>query len=351
MNANYPRKRCETWGHHQQNELENMCEQLRALPELEAKKAIRVAAEFRSGIKPQSEAEYLQAYAEPGDDCAAFASTDGYQLLACEAMLPEFVQADPRAAGWSSVMVNVSDIAAMGGRATAVVNAYWNNDSAHARELLFHIRRACEVFGVHFAGGHSSIQSHFSPALAVAILGHARGNLLSCYHVKPGQRLFLLTDLEGSWHGDLPYWGCVVGKSPEEIRTQWQVPAQLAELGLVAAAKDVSNGGLLGTLIMMLELTGNGATVDLNAIPRPGEDIVRWLRAFQSFGFLLAVEPEKISQLLQFFEHSHLSCAPIGSINASGKIVLDSSGVTADFWDLTQQSLTAMEPANASRTF
>jgi len=342
MNASASKSACSSWGHHQQSELDGLCAELRALPEIAAKTAIKLAAQVSGD---QSALTLEQRYALPGDDCAAFKTAGGYQLLAMEGMLPDFVLRDPKAAGWSAVMVNISDIAAMGGRATAIVNAYWHCDAEASAILLKHMKRACDVFGIAFAGGHSSIQPGYTPNLAVAIMGQAQ-RLLSCHHIKPGQRLFMLTDLTGSWHGDLPYWGCVQGKTPEQIRQQWQVPAELAEAGLAVAAKDISNGGLLGTLIMMLELTGCGASLDLSAIPQPsGEnppDLLRWLRAFQSFGFLLAVESDKVSALLNYFQHSHLSCSPIGSFTGDGKIQLDYAGATAEFWDINQQPLTAM---------
>lgn len=341
MNASATKSACSSWGHHQQSELDSLCAELRALPEIAAKMAIKLAASF---CDDQSQLSLEQRYAMPGDDCAAFKTADGYQLLAMEGMLPDFVLRDPKAAGWSSVMVNISDIAAMGGRPTAIVNAYWHNDDEASAILLKHMKRACDVFGIAFAGGHSSIQPGFTPNLAVAIMGQAK-QLLSCHHIKPGQRLFMLTDLTGSWHGNMPYWGCVQGKTLEQIRQQWNVPAELAEAGLAVAAKDISNGGLLGTLIMMLELTGCGASLDLSAIPRPpseSPDLLRWLRAFQSFGFLLAVEPEKVSALLNYFQHSHLTCSPIGSFTGDGKIQLDYAGATAEFWDINKQPLTAM---------
>ena len=326
--------------------LETLCQDLRELPEIQAKYAIQLAAK-QSHEALESETDLDSKYALPGDDCAAFATDNGYQLLAMEGMLPKFVELDPSAAGWSSVMVNVSDIAAMGGRAKAIVNAYWHNDDAKSQQLLHHMKRACDAFGITFAGGHSSIKEDYSPNLAVAIMGHAN-RLLSCHHVKPGQRLFVLSDLTGSWHGDLPYWACIDGKSPQQIRQQWEIPAVLAEEGLAVAAKDISNGGILGTLIMMLELTGCGATLDLNAISTPDNDLLRWLRAFQSFGFLLAVEPEKVPSLIQFFQNSPLSCAPVGSFNDSGKIILNNTGETAEFWDLKQQSLTGFGDTSAS---
>ncbi|MDF1639064.1 sll0787 family AIR synthase-like protein [Alcanivorax jadensis] len=341
---------CQT--HHLDNELNSLIETLRNLPEIKGKRAIKLAAELTdkySGLPLE------KLYELPGDDCAAFRDPQGYRLLAMEGMLPGFVGSDPRAAGWSSVMVNISDIAAMGGRAEAVVNAFWHHDEGASAEILFHIKRACDVFGVHFAGGHSSIGKGFQPGLAVAITGHAN-QLLSCHHLAPNQKLYLLTDLDGSWHKESAYWGVVGGKTPEQIRKQWQLPAELADEGHAVAAKDISNGGILGTLVMMLELTGCGASVDLNSLPRPNpekhdDDLLRWLRAFQSFGFLLAVEPSRATALEKRMAESHLTCQCIGDINNTGKISLGYHRQQGYFWDLHSDSLTNMGGPNARCQF
>jgi selenophosphate synthetase-related protein len=50
-----------------------------------------------------------------GDDAAVLPAQSGQLLLACEGMNPELVEEDPWFAGWSGVLVNLSDIAAMGG--------------------------------------------------------------------------------------------------------------------------------------------------------------------------------------------------------------------------------------------
>ena len=63
-----------------------------------------------------------------GDDCAAIPDGDGYLLLAAEGMMPDFVESDPWFAGWSAVMVNVSDIYAMGGRPIAIVDTLWRSE-------------------------------------------------------------------------------------------------------------------------------------------------------------------------------------------------------------------------------
>lgn len=327
-----------------QEELEALCETLKSLPEINAKKAIKIAATH--AYKESNHAANLEElYALPGDDCAAFKAGNGYQLLAMEGMLPDFVKHDPKAAGWSSVMANMSDIAAMGGRPTAIANAFWHHDTAQSEELVFHIKRACQVFGVTFSGGHSSIKESMAPNLAVAIMGYAH-KLLSCYHIKPDHKLFMLTDLTGSWHGDLPYWGCVQGKTNTQIQKQWLIPADLAEKGLAVAAKDISNGGILGTLIMMIELTKCGVVLNLDNIPSPENPYdIRWLRAFQSFGFLLSVPEEQSQALTDYFATSHLSCAEIGTFNRSGKINIQTQISSTEFWDINQEQLTFMGKA------
>src|ERR1700710_617639 len=71
-----------------------------------------------------------------GDDCAALPDGDSQLLFAIEGFLGEFVATDPWFAGYCGVLVNVSDIYAMGGRPLAVVDALWSAGSPHAAEIL-----------------------------------------------------------------------------------------------------------------------------------------------------------------------------------------------------------------------
>ena len=50
-----------------------------------------------------------------GDDAAVLPAQGGQLLLACEGMQPALVEEDPWFAGWSGVLVNLSDIAAIRG--------------------------------------------------------------------------------------------------------------------------------------------------------------------------------------------------------------------------------------------
>tara|TARA_R110001606_G_scaffold399278_1_gene583361 strand:- start:6448 stop:7473 length:1026 start_codon:yes stop_codon:yes gene_type:complete len=320
-----------------QQDLDALLDALRDTPAMRSKIAIQGPAANLAGAYPLSRDAL---YALPGDDTAAIRCGDYYQLLAIEGMIPNFVEQAPWFAGWSAVMANVSDITAMGGRATAVVNAYWHHDAQGADEVLAGIRAACQAYDLVLAGGHTSQAPGNPAALAVAITGMAK-RLLSTLHVAPGQTLALAVDLNGKWHADTPYWKAFEQVSGEELRSKLDVLPTLAEAGLLHAAKDVSNAGLLGTLLMLLEPTGCGAEIDLDLLPRPADgDLLRWLQAFPSYGFLVTLNPQDLSQVQTAFAQQGLSCARIGSINASARLDVCQAGQVTTFWDLASTPFT-----------
>ncbi|WP_444756668.1 sll0787 family AIR synthase-like protein [Pseudomonas sp. A014] len=305
-------------------------------PAMRAKQAIQHPAR----VLPTTGTGRDALYALPGDDTAAIRCGDQYQLMAIEGMLPQFVEQAPWFAGWSAVMANVSDITAMGGRASAVVNAYWHHDEQAAEEILLGIRDACQAYGLHLAGGHTSQAPGNPAALAVAITGWAR-RLLSTLHVAPGQCLAMVVDLDGQWHGDAPYWKAFEGVPGERLRAKLNVIPRLAEAGLLLAAKDISNAGLLGTLLMLLEPTGCGAQLDLECLPRPADaPIERWLQAFPSYGFLLTLAAEDLPHVQTAFAFEGLHCAAIGQIDDSARLHVSLGQQHQEFWNLHTRPFT-----------
>src|SRR5690606_11401667 len=122
-----------------------------------------------------------------GDDAAAIPDGDGYLLLAAEGMQAAFAQSDPWFAGYCSVMVNVSDVAAMGGRSLAAVDVLFTGSAGDNHRVLAGIKEASDAFGVPIVGGHTGRASG-APVLAVAILGRAQ-RLLPSSGAQAGQSL------------------------------------------------------------------------------------------------------------------------------------------------------------------
>jgi AIR synthase-related protein len=316
---------------------------LRDTPAMRSKQAIQqpatVLADHSRPLTRQ------QLYALPGDDTAAIACGEHYQLLAIEGMLPGFVSAAPWFAGWSAVMANVSDITAMGGRATAVVNAYWHHDEAAAGQILAGIQAACRAYGLLLAGGHTSQAAGNPTALAVAITGIA-SRLLSSLHVMPGQVIAMAVDLEGVWHADSTYWKAFEGVPAERLRSKLEVLPRLAEAGLLKAAKDISNAGVLGSLLMLLESTGCGAEIDLASLPCPADgDLLRWLQVFPSYGFLMTLDAADWDNVQAAFAFEGLRCQRIGQVTDSGALNVRDGAQHDQFWNLRERSFTGFSYA------
>ncbi len=268
-----------------------------------------------------------------GDDCAAIPDGEGYLLLAIEGFVEDFVKADPYFAGYCGVMVNASDVYAMGGRPIAVVDALWSDGATTAEPAMRGLADAARIYGIPIVGGHTNMRAA-SGQLAVAILGRAK-KLLTSFDAVPGDVLVAAIDLRGSFRGETPYWDASSGKGPEDLRAALNILPMLAEAGLCRAGKDISMAGLVGTALMLCESSKIGLTIDLQAIPRPpAAPIERWLTAFPSYGFLLAVAAADQPAVLGAFAASGIAAAAIGVCDGTQRVVLEGPDGTEVFWDL-----------------
>lgn len=280
-----------------------------------------------------------------GDDCAAIPDGAGYLLLAAEGMLPLLVDSDPWFAGWSAIMVNVSDIYAMGGTPIAVVDTLWSN-SRDNEAIWAGMKAASKAYNVPIVGGHTNCHSPYN-ALSVAILGRAK-QLISSFKAQAGDRILLATDFQGTPHPQYNFWNAATTANPVQLRENLAILPQLAETELCDAGKDISMGGIIGTLLMLLETSGIGAVLNLDAIPCPQElALDRWLLSFPSYGFLLSIRPNNVAAVKSCFLNQNLVCAEIGQIQSNSQLILTLHQESIVFWDLAKQPLTGFSNKKA----
>jgi uncharacterized protein len=295
----------------------------------------------------QTAASHLKSSTiQVGDDCAAIPDGNGYLLLAAEGLLPQFVETDPWFAGWCAVMVNVSDIHAMGGRAIALVDTLWSQSPEATQPIWQGMIAAAKTYNVPIVGGHTNCHSPYN-ALSVAILGRAT-HLISSFSAKPKDVLLVVADFRGQPHPTYPFWNAATTANPERLRGDLELLPKIAELGLCDTGKDISMGGILGTLLMLLETSGCGAVLNLDQVPCPeGRSLEKWLVSFPSYGFLLSVCPTHAEKIQSYFHQRDLVCEAVGIIQAKPQLVLKSQSETTVFWDFAQQQLTGFAPSQS----
>lgn len=279
-----------------------------------------------------------------GDDCAAIPDGEGYLLLAIEGFMNEFVAGDPWFAGWCGVMVNLSDIAAMGGRPLAVVDAVWAPGEDGAAPVLEGMRAASARFGVPVVGGHTNLSTDRGQ-LSVAVLGRAK-RLLTSFDARPGETLIAAIDLRGRYREPFANWEAATDAPAERLRGDLELLPIIAEAGLSRAAKDISQGGVVGTAAMLAECSGVGVEIDLARVPAPeGVDPARWLLSFPSYGYLLTATDDDVPAILSAFRGRGIAAAAIGVVTAGHRVEVVDGAARATIWDFARCSLLGCGPA------
>jgi selenophosphate synthetase-related protein len=96
---------------------------------------------------------------------------------------------------------------------------------------------------------------------------------------------------------------------------------------------------------MLAECSGVGIELEVDAIdPPPGVPVARWLKAFPSFGFLLATEQTKAKALLSVFRERSLHAAVIGEVNSGSEVALVAGARRAIIRDWRREPLLGFAP-------
>ena len=278
-----------------------------------------------------------------GDDAAAIYHNGEYLLFAADGIWSGLIEANPYGAGKASVMASVNDIYAMGGRPLAMVNVLGIPDASYYDEIVRGIRKGCEKFRVPMVGGHLHPDTR-EAALSVAILGVAK-KLLRSDNAMPGQDLIFAVDLEGRGFQCKPVlsWDTNSGKTSEQALARLNILPLLAEEERCATCKDVSNGGLLGTIALLLETSKVGAIVNIDTVPRPAEfPLTDWLKAFLSYGFILTVNKELTAEVIHAFSQQRITAVVIGTITAERCLRVSLAGEQGILFDLVREPVTGI---------
>jgi selenophosphate synthetase-related protein len=135
--------------------------------------------------------------------------------------------------------------------------------------------------------------------------------------------------------------------SDAELQRDLALLPAIAEAGLCDAARDISMAGVIGSLLMMLELSGVGATLDLDAIPQPpaaAERYFDWLLGFPSYGFVLSARPEHVAALQAAFAEHAITCALIGAVTRGRRVFLCRGDEELLLFDLEKQGFMGLAP-------
>ncbi len=216
----------------------------------------------------------------PGDDCAIISAAKQNLLLTVDSMV-EGVHFDLRwkrfeLLGARSLAVNLSDIAAMGGRPTACVVNLTIRDGIGARpvdRIYAGLKEAAHTAGVDIVGGNITRARDFS--ITIALLGELAGAAMRRDAARPDDEIFVTGTIGDAALGWRLLSGEITarGRARSYLLDRFLAPPnrlaagqRLAAITPTPAAIDVSDG-LLQDLGHILERSGVGATIESSSIP------------------------------------------------------------------------------------
>ncbi len=317
-----------------------LAEAIRSFPGVTRKNHIcSIAGSFPTG-------SYPHVFAAAGEDAAVIDTGDKYTLLAADGIVESLMNTDPYLAGYFSVLVNVNDIAAMGGRPIGMVDVISVNADGKQADIIRGMQDGVKKFNVPIVGGHTHPDCGYN-AIDISIAGVvSKDAVLLSSTAEAGDDIVFVMDLDGWYPECLPYaFVTTVSKPDDVVRGQMEAAAEIGERHLAHACKDMSNPGHIGTLGMMLESSGKGACVDVRKIPVPsGVDEIRWALSYQGCGFVFSCLPEKSAEIISVFRKAGCDGAVVGKVDDSGILRITDGKETATVFDFSEDIITGCHP-------
>jgi len=276
-----------------------------------------------------------------GEDSAAIGTdSDELVLLTTDAIVEDLCLQHPRAAGFNAVLANVMDIYAAGGTPTSFAVALSYSDSEIGEAILDGLIQGSHTFKVPIVRGHTNPNSTSTYVVGSATGTVQKNNILTAGGAESDNILVVLFDRTGQRgaHYQLG-WDSVTDRTSENVVKRLSVMNDIAERNLITASKDVSVAGIAGTAAMMLEYSGMGGIIDLDAIDRarPQNIILEdWLRMYISLGFLVATTEENLPELKRVAKEHDLSACRIGNVDDTREVKLTMSGESKVMFDFTK---------------
>ena len=273
-----------------------------------------------------------QVYASFGEDAAAIQVTpesNDLILITTDAILPEFILKSPFGAGFSAIYVGIDDIMACGGTPIACSTIVTYNDKVMGDQIFEGILEATNRFRIPLVRGHTTTDSsHLS--LSSTVFGTCKKeHFLSALGAQENDGLAIIWDSDGEPAKANPeYWNTITNKNTTTFYQKRAFLKKCIQNHYFNSCKDISNGGILGTLYQMLYPIKKGGHIDLNLLESHLKtethnfSMEQFLFLFLTSAFLVSFDKSKEKLIQEEVQNSMMKFYPIGSISSDKAILL-----------------------------
>jgi len=285
-----------------------------------------------------------QIYASLGEDAAAIRPNPNSSqliLLTTDAILSEFVEKSPWGAGFSAIYVGIEDILACGGQPIGASITISYNQENKGKEIFRGVLDATNRFRIPLIRGHTRTDSP-NISLSSAIIGITDIQHFASVHRTQNDDIlgFIFDPIGKPGKANRLYWDTITESNTETFFAKRAFVRTLIENGCIHTCKDISNGGILGTIYQICKYSQKGASVlldifeELTPFHQLGYNLDETLSLFLTSAYIITGPVDSEEKIRQKVINSGMQYYTIGRIISQPKIILQYGDALMDFLSL-----------------
>ncbi len=260
-------------------------------------------------------------YSDYGEDSAAIYDNEKYMLLTTDRIKTSFIEKSPYGAGFSSILVSVDDIYCCGGvpLAGSIIIAY--PDEIKGKKIVEGICDGSKKFQIPIIRGHTDSKSTCYELSSTMIGEINKEHYISAKNAQIGDKIILASDFNGKvGKASNLYWDTVTFKSSIEIIKKRTAMNEIAMQRLANASKDISNGGIFGTIMQLLFFSRLGADICVSNIILPqvlidlGYTIEKYVKMYLTTSFVITAPEQNCGKINSIFTKHGMHTSILGTI-------------------------------------
>lgn len=269
-------------------------------------------------------------FSDIGEDSAAIKDNDTFILITTDRIKTTFIENFPFGAGFSSILVSVDDIYACGGIPIAASLIISVKNVETCKSILDGICEASNKFQVPIIRGHTNPRGTCFELSSTMIGEIKKENYISAGNAQINDNIILAVDFDGKvGKASKFYWDTVTFKNSEEILKKRKSMNVIAEKHLANSSKDVSNGGIFGTLLQLINYSNIGANININNIKIPPKltkldySLEMYVKMYLTTSFILTAIDDNCEEIINVFKNYGMEANIIGKIIDGNSIYIN----------------------------
>ena len=266
-------------------------------------------------------------FSDIGQDSAAIKNdSEKYTLVTTDRIKTSYIKKFPFGAGFSSILVGVDDIYACGGTPLAASIIISFKEQSIGQKMIEGVCNGSNKFKVPIIRGHTNTKDYYE--LSSTLIGEIKNSdYISANNAQENDNIILAVDFEGQiGRASNLHWDTVTHKSSEEVLNKRTSMNVIARKHVVNSSKDVSNGGIFGTILQLIKYSKVGAEINIEKIVIPptliekNYNLETYVQMYLTTSFILTAPEEKSRDILKIFNDHDMSAIVIGRISSESEL-------------------------------